>query len=198
LVAKPHTFIDGTPAEAAEVNADFDAIYGDVNNNRVHKDGSVVMTGQLLLPNANQTDANHAASLGKVNSLIGAPAIPGFIGMWGGGAAPAGWLLCDGAAVSRSTYASLFAAIGTTHGAGNGSTTFNVPDLRSRYPMGAGAGPGLTARTAGQKFGIENSSQDFNNTFQAQLVVSGALGSAGYHLHNIIPPTTVVLFVIKA
>jgi microcystin-dependent protein len=50
---------------------------------------------------------------------------------------PSGWLLCDGSAVSRTTYAALFAAIGTTYGAGNGSTTFNVPDLRGRTPVGA-------------------------------------------------------------
>src|SRR6185503_20590605 len=47
-------------------------------------------------------------------------------------AAPSGWLNCDGSAVSRTTYANLFAAIGTTFGAGDGSTTFNVPDLRGR------------------------------------------------------------------
>lgn len=47
-------------------------------------------------------------------------------------AAPAGWLMCDGAAVSRTTYAALFAAIGSSAGAGNGSTTFNVPDFRGR------------------------------------------------------------------
>jgi hypothetical protein len=52
--------------------------------------------------------------------------------------APAGWLAANGAAVSRSTYATLFAAIGTTHGAGNGSTTFNVPDLRGIFVRGSG------------------------------------------------------------
>lgn len=46
------------------------------------------------------------------------------------------WLVCDGSAVSRTTYADLFAAIGTTFGAGNGTTTFNLPDLRRRYPIG--------------------------------------------------------------
>jgi len=50
--------------------------------------------------------------------------------------APPGWLLCDGSAVSRTTYADLFAAIGTTFGAGNGSTTFNVPNLKGRMPVG--------------------------------------------------------------
>lgn len=47
-----------------------------------------------------------------------------------------GWLLCDGSAVSRTTYATLFAAIGTAYGAGNGTTTFNVPDLRGRTLVG--------------------------------------------------------------
>ncbi|HID72544.1 TPA: hypothetical protein EYP38_01265 [Candidatus Micrarchaeota archaeon] len=51
-------------------------------------------------------------------------------------AAPSGWLLCDGSAVSRTTYADLFDAIGTTFGAGDGSTTFNVPDLRGRVFAG--------------------------------------------------------------
>lgn len=50
--------------------------------------------------------------------------------------APSGYLLCDGAAVSRTTYADLFAAISTAYGVGNGSTTFNVPDLRGRVPVG--------------------------------------------------------------
>lgn len=70
--------------------------------------------------------------------------------------APDGWLAADGSAVSRTTYADLFAAIGTTHGAGNGSTTFNLPDGRGRAPVGAGTGTGLTARTVGQTFGVED------------------------------------------
>lgn len=48
--------------------------------------------------------------------------------------APTGWLKANGAAVSRTTYADLFAALGTTFGAGNGSTTFNLPDLRGEFP----------------------------------------------------------------
>jgi microcystin-dependent protein len=54
-----------------------------------------------------------------------------------GGGAPSGWLICDGSAVSRTTYSSLYAAIGATYGSGNGSTTFNVPDMRGNVPMGA-------------------------------------------------------------
>jgi len=53
---------------------------------------------------------------------------------------PTGWLLCDGSAVSRTTYAALFTAISTTYGTGDGSTTFNVPDYRGRSPLGPDTG----------------------------------------------------------
>lgn len=61
----------------------------------------------------------------------------GFMGAYGGTSDPNDWLLCDGRAVARSgTYAALFAVIGTAFGAGDGSTTFNIPDLRFRAPVG--------------------------------------------------------------
>ncbi len=69
--------------------------------------------------------------------------------------APTGWLLCNGAAVSRATYAALFSLIGTAYGAGDGSTTFNVPDLRGRVPLGVGTGSGLTARVIATTGGAE-------------------------------------------
>ena len=50
--------------------------------------------------------------------------------------APDGWLLCDGSAISRTTYADLYAVISTMYGAGNGSSTFNLPDLRGRMALG--------------------------------------------------------------
>ena len=52
-------------------------------------------------------------------------------------AAPTGWLVCDGSAVSRTTYADLYDLIGDTYGSGDGSTTFNVPDLQTAAPIGA-------------------------------------------------------------
>lgn len=79
----------------------------------------------------------------------------GTIIMHTGTSAPGGYLMCDGTAVSRTTYADLFAAIGTTYGSGDGATTFNLPDLRGRRAMGAGAGPGLTTRTRGTSVGAE-------------------------------------------
>ncbi len=71
---------------------------------------------------------------------------------WSTNTAPPGWLLCDGSAVSRTTYADLFAVVGTTYGAGNGSTTFNVPDLRGRIPLGKDNMGGTSANrvTSGQ------------------------------------------------
>ncbi len=60
----------------------------------------------------------------------------GSILAYSGASAPTGWVLCDGAAISRTTYATLFAAIGTSFGTGDGSTTFNVPDLRGRVLVG--------------------------------------------------------------
>lgn len=55
---------------------------------------------------------------------------------YAGSSAPSGYLFCDGSAVSRTTYASLFSAIGTAYGTGDGSTTFNLPDLKGRVPAG--------------------------------------------------------------
>lgn len=76
----------------------------------------------------------------------------GMIGMTGAAAAPTGWLLCNGAAVSRTTYAALFNAIGTVFGVGDGVTTFNLPDLRDRVPIGANT----VARGAASAIGSHN------------------------------------------
>lgn len=69
--------------------------------------------------------------------------------------ASAPFLWCNGAAVSRTTYANLFNVIGTTYGSGDGSTTFNVPDTRGRTIINQGTGSGLTERTIGQTGGSE-------------------------------------------
>ena len=71
--------------------------------------------------------------------------LSGMLMPFAGSSAPTGYLLCDGSAVSRSTYAALFAVIGTTYGVGDGSTTFNVPDLRGRLPLGKDNMGGVSA-----------------------------------------------------
>ena len=80
----------------------------------------------------------------------------GTILSYAGSIVPSGYLSCDGAAVSRTFYASLFAAIGTVYGVGDGSTTFNLPDLRGRVAIGAGQGVSLTNRVLGAPGGEEN------------------------------------------
>lgn len=67
-----------------------------------------------------------------------ASSIVGEIKMFGGSVAPTGYHLCDGTALSRTTYSVLFSVIGTAFGVGDGSTTFNVPDMRGIFPRGAG------------------------------------------------------------
>lgn len=79
---------------------------------------------------------------------------------WGAAAAPSKWLLCNGALVSRATYADLFAVIGAAYGAGDGSTTFALPDFRSRSPYGVGSGS-ITA--LGQADGAEAVALSINN-----------------------------------
>ena len=73
----------------------------------------------------------------------------GAIKPWGKATAPAGYVLCDGGAISRTDYADLFAVISTTYGAGNGSTTFNVPDLQGKLPQGYESGNYAMAGTGG-------------------------------------------------
>lgn len=73
-----------------------------------------------------------------------------------GAGSPKGWLLADGSLKSRITYSRLFTAIGTVHGAGDGVTTFQLPDYRGRFMLGAGAGAGLTNRARGAAGGAES------------------------------------------
>jgi microcystin-dependent protein len=65
------------------------------------------------------------------------------------------WVVSDGRALSRASFATLFSTIGTIHGNGDGSTTFNIPDMRGRVPFGIGAGPGLSTWNPGDKAGAE-------------------------------------------
>ena len=77
-----------------------------------------------------------------------APLLPaGSVIIWTTGTAPSGWLLCNGAAINRTTYAALFALIGTTYGTGNGSTTFNMPDTTDVMVAGAGANNAIASKS---------------------------------------------------
>jgi microcystin-dependent protein len=77
---------------------------------------------------------------GRITSIASQiPSVTGEIKMWPIATPPTGYLICDGSAVSRSTYSALFTIVGTTFGVGNGSSTFNLPDFRDRMPIGAGS-----------------------------------------------------------
>jgi microcystin-dependent protein len=86
----------------------------------------------------------------SITGTLTAPGLmaPGMVVAFAGTVAPAGWLFCDGAAVSRTGYATLFAAIGVAHGSGDGATTFNLPDYRGRFLRGVDNGQGRDPDTA--------------------------------------------------
>lgn len=110
--------------------------------------------GSTVTLNANPTLALQAATKQYVDSATSGSSPAGALIMWPTGSAPAGWLLCNGAAVSRTTYAALFAVIGTTFGAGDTTTTFNLPDYRDRMPIGANSIAASVGATGGSKDAI--------------------------------------------
>ena len=75
-------------------------------------------------------------NMNEIKDTINTNTPVGSISLFAGTTVPSGWLICDGSAVSRTTYANLFSVIGTTYGTGDGSTTFNIPDLQGRVPVG--------------------------------------------------------------
>jgi microcystin-dependent protein len=104
----------------------------------------------------------------------------GSILMWSTGSAPTGYLLCTGTAISRSTYAALFAVIGTTFGVGDNSTTFNLPNYTNRMPYGA------TVGTTGGSTTISTSNlPSHNHTFSGN---TGGMNSNQAHTHSVNDP----------
>ena len=106
----------------------------------------------------------------------------GMISPFGGSTAPVGWLLCDGSAVSRATYAKLYSVIGEAFGSGDGSTTFNLPDLRESVPKGAGLTGNSTNHidTDGLSVGefIEDQLQNHVHTIDGVLKVNYGYGTS--------------------
>ena len=110
---------------------------------------------------------------------------PGAIMQFAGPTGPLGWLLCDGSAVSRTTYARLFAVIGTMYGAGNGFTTFNVPNMQGRVPVGlSNTDPTFNTlnNVGGEKTHILTVDEMPAHTHD------GTTDSAGDHTHGITDP----------
>jgi microcystin-dependent protein len=110
----------------------------------------------------------------------------GLISAYAGATAPTGWLLCDGSAVSRTTYAALFAAIGTTYGSGDGSTTFNVPNLKGRAPFGRDGGQD-SLDTLGEASGSSTHTHHEGSLAAAIGAVSNDTNSIGYQASDARP-----------
>ena len=135
---------------------------------------------------------------GSLNLLAGSTAYAdapiGAIYPYGGSTAPQGFLLCQGQAVSRTTYATLFAVIGTSFGTGDGSTTFNIPDLRNKTTFGVGSATGglstVGSTTAGSLPNITGSvhpgnADVYTGIFSATGAFSQAVSGSANTISNV-------------
>lgn len=163
--ALPNTLQNGQPADANQVMANFNTIRDGVNSNAAANGANddITSLSGLTTPLSVPQGGTGAASFTAGNLLVGSGASPiadsgvsptvlmptAAVLPYAGSSAPTGWLLCYGQAVSRTTYSALFAAIGTTYGAGDGSTTFNLPDMRGRVAAGVDNMGGTAANRLG-------------------------------------------------
>ena len=122
------------------------------------RDGLTAATGDILF---NSTTTSFEGYNGSAWGELAAGVPVGTILTFGASTPPSGFLECNGSAISRSTYASLFSILSTTHGAGDGSSTFNLPDLRGQFVRGW-ANTGST--DAGRVFGSTQTDQNKNHT----------------------------------
>ena len=130
-----YTFVNGTIADANQVNSDQATLRNAIVNNCAGSGANADITSLSAMTTPLSTGQ------GGTGNNTGQNLVPtGTVLDFASAAPPAGFLLCDGSAVSRTTYAALFAVIATTFGAGDGSTTFNLPDARGRVTAGYDAG----------------------------------------------------------
>lgn len=193
-----NTITDSRPVEniAGPLVAHFAARVGDYAGLRARattKDD----VGLGNLPNAKSDDpasnsSQVLATTAAVSSAMDLVVTPlaGMVAAFARNTPPTGWLKANGAAVSRTAYAALFQAIGTTFGAGNGATTFNIPDLRGEFIRGWDDGKEIDA---GRTFGSYQSAANQSHTHTASSditgshthTVSGDTAAAGAHTHTV-------------
>ena len=133
-------------------------------------------------------DRNDLSQLAAAIRTIAGNGVPaGAVQFFAQPQAPDGWLVCDGHAVRRDEYSDLFAAIGTIYGGGNGSTTFNLPDLVGRFAEGSTSNVGVSVAAGlpdiqGRFSGLENA-EPGRSTFTGAFASTGATGNGpnGYN-----------------
>lgn len=146
----------------------------------------VIAAGQPVL--AGPVQANLVKLRDAINSgldstnlaaaILQALHAPGDLKMSAIAAPPTGWLLCDGSAVSRTgSNAPLFAAIGTTYGVGDGTTTFNLPDFRGRMPVGVGTQANVNALNKNDGVAVANRSPQHHHSVNGAEMNVGAIGT---------------------
>ena len=136
----------------------------------------------LTLPDSdgNANDVLQSDGSGNLSFAALPQAVPtGSVHMMATTTVPSGYLKCNGAAVSRTTYADLFAIVGTAHGAGNGSSTFNVPDLRGEFVRGWDDSRGVDS---GRNFGSAQSDQNQQHNHSASA--TSTVNDPG-HIHQV-------------
>jgi microcystin-dependent protein len=195
LTVKGNILLEPNGATASQLRF---AIPSDTTKYTSFKAQTQAATINYTLPAAVGTTGQVLSTSDGSGTLAWANAVPtGAMMMWTIAAAPSGWLLCDGSAVSRTTYAALFALISTTYGTGDGSTTFNVPDLRGRFPlgsdnMGQGSANRVTATQAdnlGQGSGAETVTLDgtqIPNHTHTLRAYTGANANSKTPLNNVL------------
>lgn len=126
--------ISGLGVKNVKTKSGANPVSGDITAGRVY---TLVYDGTNLVCTDLGTVEDGAVTPAKTSTAISGYLVPtGMVTPFAGSAAPTGWLLCDGSAVSRTTYASLFSVIASAYGSGDGSTTFNLPDLKGMFIRG--------------------------------------------------------------
>lgn len=182
-VSKVYILINATTGGYAVTitNGTSNVSVGNGETSMVYTDGTTVWKVPYLSYEAQLLSATQQ---NQVMTNLGF-AWTGAVGFFAASTVPTGWLECDGSAVSRTTYAPLFAYLGTTWGSGNGSTTFNVPDFRGEFLRGWDHGKGTdSGRTFGSHQDADNAAHTHTGTTASNGAHSHTTSSDGSHAHS--------------
>lgn len=142
---KPNTDVMRTDMETIETG------HNALDDEALYIDGTKPMAGNLNMNSHQITGLAAPTADDEVARKVDTSPI-GAVTQFAGSAAPSGWLLCTGQEISRTTYAELFTTIGSVYGSGDGTTTFNVPNLKERIPTGVSTATDyLLGKTGGAK-----------------------------------------------